>query len=108
MPHPTTQFFTDRMPFLPPNQQRQSTGGTMVLIKSIVYSNKSVTDLPQMRQGNSSPDAAAGAAAGRCLGAGAFCLTVAGGGTVKLALVMCMGNSTGAVVMTANSAGCKQ
>jgi len=23
--HPTTQFFTDRMPFLPPNQQRQST-----------------------------------------------------------------------------------
>ena len=25
--HPTTQFFTDRMPFLPPNQQRQSTEG---------------------------------------------------------------------------------
>jgi len=24
-PAPTTQFFTDRMPFLPPNQQRQST-----------------------------------------------------------------------------------
>jgi len=24
---PTTQFFTDRMPFLPPNQQRQSTEG---------------------------------------------------------------------------------
>ena len=23
--HPTTQFFADRMPFLPPNQQRQST-----------------------------------------------------------------------------------
>ena len=23
--HPTTQFFTDRMPFLPPNQQLQST-----------------------------------------------------------------------------------
>jgi len=23
--HPTTQFFTGRMPFLPPNQQRQST-----------------------------------------------------------------------------------
>jgi len=22
--HPTTQFFTGRMPFLPPNQQRQS------------------------------------------------------------------------------------
>jgi len=24
---PTTQFFTGRMPFLPPNQQRQSTEG---------------------------------------------------------------------------------
>jgi len=23
--HPTAQFFTGRMPFLPPNQQRQST-----------------------------------------------------------------------------------
>jgi len=27
MPAPTTQFFTGRMPFLPPNQQRQSTEG---------------------------------------------------------------------------------
>jgi len=27
--HPTTQFFTGRMPFLPPNQQHQSTEGTM-------------------------------------------------------------------------------
>jgi len=26
--NPTTQFFTGRMPFLPPNQQRQSTEGT--------------------------------------------------------------------------------
>jgi len=26
-PHPTTQFFTGQMPFLPPNQQRQSTEG---------------------------------------------------------------------------------
>jgi len=26
--HPTIQFFTGRMPFLPPNQQRQSTEGT--------------------------------------------------------------------------------
>jgi len=25
--HPTTQFFTGRMPLLPPNQQRQSTEG---------------------------------------------------------------------------------
>jgi len=30
-PVPTTQFFfTRRMPFLPPNQQRQSTGGTIL------------------------------------------------------------------------------
>jgi len=28
--HPTTQFFTGRMPFLPPNQQRQSTEGTLL------------------------------------------------------------------------------
>jgi len=27
--HPTTRFFTGRMPFLPPNQQRQSTEGTI-------------------------------------------------------------------------------
>ena len=27
MSAPTTQFFTGRMPFLPPNQQRQSTKG---------------------------------------------------------------------------------
>ena len=27
--HPTTQFFTGRMPFLPPYQQRQSTEGLM-------------------------------------------------------------------------------
>jgi len=26
--HPTTQFFTGRMPFLSPNQQRQSTEGS--------------------------------------------------------------------------------
>jgi len=29
MPAPTNEFFTGRMPFLPPNQQRQSTEGTM-------------------------------------------------------------------------------
>ena len=28
--HPTTQFFTGRMPFLPPNQQRQSTEAMIV------------------------------------------------------------------------------
>ena len=30
---PTTQFFTGRMPFLPPNQQRQSTEGTIMQTK---------------------------------------------------------------------------
>jgi len=30
--HPTTQFFPGRMPFLPPNQQRQSTKGTIIII----------------------------------------------------------------------------
>ena len=30
--HPTTQFFTGRMPFLPPNQQRQSTEGNHSVI----------------------------------------------------------------------------
>jgi len=30
--HPTTQFFTDRMPFLPPNQQRQSTEGIVNML----------------------------------------------------------------------------
>jgi len=31
---PTTQFFTGRMPFLPPNQQRQSTEGMILRRKS--------------------------------------------------------------------------
>jgi len=28
--YPATQFFTGRMPFLPPNQQRQSTEGSNI------------------------------------------------------------------------------
>jgi len=32
--HPTTQFFTRRMPFLPPNQQRQTTEGKSCSINS--------------------------------------------------------------------------
>jgi len=32
--HPTTQFFTGRMPFLPPNQQRQCTEG---IIQNALY-----------------------------------------------------------------------
>jgi len=31
--HPTTQFFTGWMPFLPPNQQHQSTEGSKINIK---------------------------------------------------------------------------
>jgi len=34
MPAPTTQFFTGRMPFLPPNQQCQSTEGLKVTLQS--------------------------------------------------------------------------
>jgi len=29
---PPLSFFTGRMPFLPPNQQRQSTEGTIVIV----------------------------------------------------------------------------
>jgi len=29
--HPTTQSFTGRMPFLPPNQQRESTEGKVTM-----------------------------------------------------------------------------
>jgi len=39
--HSTSQFFTGRMPFLPPNQQRQSTEGNCIanfhLTKTVVY-----------------------------------------------------------------------
>jgi len=36
--HTTAQFFTGRMPFLPPNQQCQSTeGNSMALYKSVYY-----------------------------------------------------------------------
>jgi len=31
--HPTTLFFTDRLPFLPPSQERQSTEGNMFCYK---------------------------------------------------------------------------
>ena len=43
MQHPTTQFFTGRMPFLPPNQQRQSTEGkTAAFTQSLKYSTNTV------------------------------------------------------------------
>ena len=35
--HPTTQFFTGRMPFLPPNKQRQSTEGVNTLNESTLH-----------------------------------------------------------------------
>jgi len=35
MPTPTTQFFIGRMPFLPPNQQRQSTEGISVTLYNV-------------------------------------------------------------------------
>jgi len=35
--NPTTQFFTGRMPFLPPNQQRQSTEGMFSNIAWILF-----------------------------------------------------------------------
>ena len=45
--HPTTQFFTGRMPFLPPNQQRQSTEGT--LLSCTLYKNHSQETLLKTR-----------------------------------------------------------
>ena len=39
--HPTTRFFTGRMPFLPPNQQRQSTEGTIPACPC-VYTDKKI------------------------------------------------------------------
>jgi len=38
--YPTTLFFTGRMPFLPPNQQRQSTEGTALKYKFKKKDNK--------------------------------------------------------------------
>jgi len=37
--HPTTQFFTGRMPFLPPNQQRQSIEGKQAGMAGIKSTN---------------------------------------------------------------------
>ena len=35
--HPTTQFFTGQMPFLPPNQQHQSTEGNISATMQALY-----------------------------------------------------------------------
>jgi len=46
--HPTTQFFTGRMPFLPPNQQRQSTEGKCpVRWPSLLYRLKLCSGWPR-------------------------------------------------------------
>ena len=45
--HPTTQFFY-RMPFLPPNQQRQSTEGKTKLME--VTGKKTKSDITQLRR----------------------------------------------------------
>ena len=42
--HPTTQFFTGRMPFLPPNQQRQSIKCMHQKDKTILYFNEARND----------------------------------------------------------------
>jgi len=41
--HPTTRVFTGRMPFLPPNQQRQSTEGKCRDRAVFQFSNMAVT-----------------------------------------------------------------
>jgi len=41
--HPTSQFVTGRMPFLPPNQQRQSTEGKSTEGKKITQKSKTKT-----------------------------------------------------------------
>jgi len=55
--HPTTQFFTGRMPFLPPNQQRQSTEGkyqfTKVLCKNNVWNHTKLKQWKHPHNGKS-------------------------------------------------------
>jgi len=38
--HPTTLFFTGQMPFLPPNQQRQSTENVKMKSNEIMLENE--------------------------------------------------------------------
>jgi len=48
---PPLSFFTGRMPFLPPNQQRQSTEGILLLYMCEIYTQHKVAEAtsPQMR-----------------------------------------------------------
>ena len=43
--HPTTQFFTGRMPFLPPNQQHQSTEGISIISIITIHRHRSLITL---------------------------------------------------------------
>jgi len=47
---PPLSFFTDRMPFLPPNEQCQSTEGTAVSIRQSLYGLVSHWDQPTTAQ----------------------------------------------------------
>jgi len=47
--HATTQFFTGRMPFLPPNQQRQSTEGRALKATDIKSQTKDITLVIQLQ-----------------------------------------------------------
>ena len=63
--YPTTLFFTGQMPFLPPNQQRQSTEGTVSHQKKSPASDKK-TDLRQTDVGLSCAGQQTSAASAGC------------------------------------------
>ena len=45
--HPITEFFTDRMPFLPPNQQRQSTERRRAMLWNIQEAAPAMLQMPR-------------------------------------------------------------
>ena len=47
-PTPHHSFFTGRMPFLPPNQQRQSTEGTCTCACSLYNNNQTMKYVPEV------------------------------------------------------------
>ena len=49
--YPTTLFFTGRMPFLPPNQQRQSTEGFVWRLRGEYYQKCSVLCMTVIHNG---------------------------------------------------------
>jgi len=48
--HPTTQFLTGRMPFLPPNEQRQSTDGKKLEKNLQIMGNASECFVPVLHK----------------------------------------------------------